>query len=309
MKLTILISIFAVTFASSALPAEWPMTNDPDFSTKVKNPAYDKSTGPFILVDAAHNNFHVTEGFIDPFVDLAENDGYQIIIGTSEFTPEFLRSFQIVMIISALPFEFTSKTEVTTEITFTQDEIDVLHDWVESGGSLLVFSEHAPFDQAINPLLKRMGITSSVGTIADPANYDKELGRDGWVMFSRENGLLNASHPVANGRNEDEVINNVVAFGGSSLSGDDYENIFQLSDTAENRQHATGVGPVGMGDSMALAGTLGEGKVLAFGDSNGFTAMNFDQEDGSEVSLGMNTAHLDWKQMVLNSLHWLSGDL
>ncbi|HKJ16297.1 MAG TPA: hypothetical protein VJ984_02970 [Xanthomonadales bacterium] len=309
MKPTILISTLAAMLASSAFAAEWPMGNDPGFSTKVKNPTYDKSTGPFMLVDAAHNNFHVTEGFIDPFVDLAENDGYQVVIGTSELTSDFLRSFQIVMIITALPFEFTTKNEVTTETTFTADEINALHDWVTAGGSLLVFSEHAPFDQAINPLLNKFGITSSVGTIADPENHDKELGRDGWVIFSRENGLLNTSHPLANGRNEDEIINNVVAFGGSSLSGDDYQNIFQLSDNAENRQHATGVGPVGMGNSMALAGTLGEGKVLAFGDSNGFTAMNFDNEDGSEMSLGMNTAHLDWKQMVLNSLHWLSGDL
>ena len=42
-----------------------------------------------------------------------------------------------------------------------------------------------------------------------------------------------------------------------------------LSDTAENRRHPTGVGPVGMGDSQALAGEVGEGRILVFGDSNG----------------------------------------
>jgi hypothetical protein len=93
------------------------------------------------------------------------------------------------------------------------------------------------------------------------------------------------------------------------LSGDAYTNIFRLSDTAENRQHPTGVGPEGMGNSMALAGSVGEGRIIAFGDSNGFTAMNFEQDDGSSKSLGMNTAHHDWKQFVLNTLHWLSGDL
>jgi len=218
-------------------------------------------------------------------------------------------SIDIVMVISALPFEFTSKTEVTTETIFTDSEIEALYDWVSSGGSLLVFSEHAPFDQAINPLLYRFDVTSSVGTIADPVHYDKELEWEGWVVFSRENGLLHADHPIVNGRDESETINSVVAFGGSALKGDEYVNIFRLSDTAENRQHPTGVGPDGMGDSQALAGEVGEGRILIFGDSNGFTAMNFEQEDGSVKSLGMNTEHHDWKQMVLNSLHWLSGDL
>ena len=71
----------------------------------------------------------------------------------------------------------------------------------------------------------------------------------------------------------------------------------------------TGVGPIGMGNSQALAGSVGEGRIVAFGDSNGFTAMNFKEEDGSSLSAGMNTKNHDWKQFVLNVLHWLSGEL
>lgn len=109
-------------------------------TTGHKNPVDEVPDGPVILLDAAHHNFHVTEGFIDPFAQLAASDGYRTIVGTSKFTPEFLRSFDIVMVITALPFEFTSKTEVTTEITFTDAEIEALHDWVFSGGSLLVLN-------------------------------------------------------------------------------------------------------------------------------------------------------------------------
>ena len=309
MKRSVFAALCCVVLNATVFAADWPMSNDPGFDTSVENPMYGHAKGPVILLDAAHHNFHVTEGFIEPFAELAASDGYKTTVGASQFTPEFLRSFDIVMVITALPFEFTSKTEVTTETTFTGSEIEALYDWVASGGSLLVFSEHAPFDQAINPLLNRFGVTSSFGTIADPVHYDKKLGRDGWVVFSQENGLLNADHPIVKGRDESETVNSVVAFGGSALTGADYDNIFRLSDTAENRRHATGVGPDGMGDSQALAGEVGEGRILVFGDSNGFTAMNFDQEDGSVKSLGMNTAHHDWKQMVLNSLHWLSRDL
>ena len=64
-----------------------------------------------------------------------------------------------------------------------------------------------------------------------------------------------------------------------------------------------------MGNSQGLAGTVGKGKIVALGDSNGFTAMNFTREDGSFQSAGMNTVNHDWKQLVLNVLHWLSNDL
>jgi hypothetical protein len=302
---TALLLILTVSPAHS----EWPMSNDPAFDASVEQPAYEMSKGPVILLDGAHHNFFIKWDFIEPFARLAKADGYRPIVGQQTLSPAYLQAFDIVMIITALPFEFTSKTEVTTEKTFTDAEIDALYEWVEAGGSLLVFSEHAPFDQAINPLLQRFGISTSVGTIADPVHFDKVLGRPGWIEFSRKNGLLNPDHPIANGRNKTESINSVVSFGGSALEGAAYANLLRLSPTAENRQHATGVGPDGMGDSQALAGTVGSGKVLAFGDSNGFTAMVFKEQDGSANALGMNTAHHDWRQFVLNSLHWLSGIL
>lgn len=45
-------------------------------------------------------------------------------------------------------------------------------------------------------------------------------------------------------------------------------NILQLSPSAQNLEHPTGVGPIGMDNSQVLAGIVGKGKVVAFGDSN-----------------------------------------
>jgi hypothetical protein len=309
MNLKILATALFLTMTALPVHSEWPMSNDPAFDTSVANPAYEASKGPAILLDGAHHNFFIQWDFIEPFTQLAIADGYRPIVGQQEFSPGYLRTFDIVMIITALPFDFTTKNEVTTEKTFTNAEIDALYEWVEAGGSLLVFSEHAPFDQAINPLLQRFGISSSIGTIVDPVHFDKILGRPGWIEFSRDNGLLNPDHPIANGRHGAEAINSVISFGGSALQGAGFSNLLRLSATAENRQHPTGVGPSGMGDSQALAGTVGSGKVVAFGDSNGFTAMIFKEEDGTTNALGMNTTHHDWRQFVLNVLHWLSGIL
>jgi hypothetical protein len=296
----------ALLIASAGRAAEWPMSNDPAFDPAVADPAYEPSKGPTILLDGGHHNFFIQWDFIEPFAELARADGFRPAVGKEPFTTDYLKRFDIVMIVTALPFDFTTKTEVTTEVTFTDAEIEALHAWVEAGGSLLVFSEHAPFDQAINPLLARFGITSSVGTIVDPEHHDRELGRSGWIVFSRENGLLNTDHPIVKGRNESETIDRLINFGGSALTGEGYTNLFRLSPTAKNEKHPTGVGPVGMGDSQALAGEVGRGKVAAFGDSNGFTAMNFELEDGPSLSLGMNTEGYDWKQFVLNVLRWLA---
>lgn len=231
------------------------------------------------------------------------------MVDDKPFTTDYLAQFDIVVIITALPFDFTTKVEVTTETTFTEQEIRTLYEWVDKGGSLLVFSEHAPFDQAINPLLSQFGIVSSVGTIADGKHHDKSFGRSGWIVYSRENGLLNSEHPIIKGRNESEAVHKLLTFGGSSLTGEDYTNILKLSPSAKNLQHPTGVGPIGMGNSQGLAGVIGKGRVVAFGDSNGFTAMRFKLENEASISAGMNTKGYDWKNMVLNTLHWLSGEL
>ena len=308
MKLLITHSIVLILLAACIARTEWPMSNDPAFEATVKKPTYPDSQGPTILLDGGHHNFFIQWDFIKPFADLAEADGYQTVIDDETFTPGYLEKFDIVMIITALPFDFGTRTEVTTETTFTIAEIEALHDWVRAGGSLLVFSEHAPLDQAINPLLNRFGITSSVGTVVDEEPQDTTLGLHR-IVFSRENGFLNEEHPIIKGRNMSEAIDSVVTFGGSSLTGEGYANLLQLSPTAKNQEHPTGVGPIGMGNSQALAGSAGEGKIVALADSNGFTAMNFKLEDGSSLSAGMNTENHDWKQFVLNVLHWLSGEL
>ena len=113
---------------------------------------------------------------------------------------------------------------------------------------------------------------------------------------------LNLSHPLVNGKYKVEKL---VSFGGSALSGPNYENILKLGESSLNVKHSTGVGPIGRGNSQGLAGSYGSGKVAAFGDSNGFTAMIFNMQDG-KMYAGMNTKGYDWKNFVLNTFDWLS---
>jgi hypothetical protein len=157
------------------------MSNDTEFNYAVKEPTYQKREGPKILLDVAHHNFFIQWDFIKPFADLAKADGYQTIVDSLKFTPEYLKRFDIVMIITALPFDFNTENDVADAYTFTEEEISSLFSWVNKGGSLLVFSEHEPFDQAISLLLKRFGIESSIDIAIDSLNYNEEIGDIGWI--------------------------------------------------------------------------------------------------------------------------------
>ncbi len=104
----------------------------------------------------------------------------------------------------------------------------------------------------------------------------------------------------------EEKVTKLLTFGGSALTGKDYTNLLVLSETSENIMHSVGVGLNGKGNSQGLAGEIGQGKVVALGDSNGFIAILFNEDDGSTQEAGMNLEEYDWKQFVLNTLHCLS---
>ncbi|MGS2721487.1 hypothetical protein [Paraglaciecola aestuariivivens] len=295
-----------MTLPINAKDQRWPMFNDPAFAPKVTNPAFEKATGPVILIDGAHHNFFVQWGYLDPFIALAKADGFQVVISNKPFSDKGLQGVDVVMIITALPFNFTEKNSVTTEQTFTKGELDALEAWVAKGGALLAFSEHAPFDQAINPLLARFNTHSSVGYIEDtnPAYYAHKAS---WLRFSAANGLLNTRHPITQGRNASEAINVIQSYGGSAVNtNSQFTNILALSSSAINVIHPTGVGPSGAGDSQAIAGNFGLGRLVIFGDSNGFTAMIFNNDDGSQSIAGFTAPNSQWQQMALNTLRWLT---
>jgi hypothetical protein len=287
----------------------WTPGNDPGFDASVTEPVFEAGSGPRILIDTGHKNFLPYYRFLEPLRSLAETDGFRVEIDNGSFSEPYLADYDIVLIMTALPFEFTTQLEVEDQTTFSADETESLVQWVSMGGSLLVFSEHAPFDQAINPLLKRLGIVSSIGYTIDKENAQNPDGSAGWIVFSRDKGTLPADHPILQGRNAGEQISRLMTYGGSALTGPGYANLMPLSESAENIQHPTGVGPVGRGNSQALAGQFGAGRVLALGDANGFTAMLFNLEEGSVQKAGMGAQDYQWKQFALNALRWLAGAL
>lgn len=283
------------------------MLNDTPFDATTDHPKYAKDKGPAVLFDAGHFNFIVHLGLANPLIDVATADGYRVTVDSMKFTKSYLSNFKIIVIFPAMPFKFGSKKQVTDEITFTSDELNALHEWVDEGGSLLMFNEHAPIDKSVTPLFNKFGIQLSIGIIVDSIYHDTSsiaANKESLLMFTRSNGLLNTQHPITQGERKDETINKIMTYGGGGLKGKGYVNIFKLSPSATIKKYSVSE-PSGIADSQALAGNFGKGKVVALGDCNGFTAM-YVMQGSNKLSAGMQVREYDWKQFALNTFHWLS---
>lgn len=274
---------------------------DPEFDTRVENPAYQRS-GPRVLFDEAHHNFHTADGRYKPFVDLLVQDGYQVIRNRKPFTKASLDSFKVLVIANALGAE-EADDEGSDQSAFTEEEVQAVYDWVRGGGALLLIADHAPFGAAAALLGTKFGVDMSKGYTSDPANSLD--GNPSLLIFSRENKLL-GSHPIVEGRNEKERVNRVLSFTGQSLKGPQESfAVLKLGDTAQDapdRESKSFVTAAGRAQVLALK--VGKGRVVVHGEA----AMLSAQIAGPEkFKMGMNFEGYDNKQYTLNVMHWLSG--
>lgn len=300
MRVFILLIAVFLFLAPRTLGQQGP---DPEFDTSVENPAY-KKDGPRVLFDEAHHNFHTTEGRYKPFVDLMLNDGYRVIRNRQPFNKSMLSGFKILVISNALGAE-EDDDEGADQSAFTDEEIQIVHDWVKGGGSLLLIADHAPFGGAAAALASRFGVDMSKGYTFDKEN--SVAGSPSHLIFSRENKLL-GKHSIVEGRGETERVNLLRSFTGQSLKGpDDSVAILKLSDAAtDSPNYGAQTSVSADGRAQALALKFGKGRVVVQGEA----AMLSAQVSGSENRrMGMNVPGNDNRQYALNLMHWLSGIL
>jgi hypothetical protein len=288
---------------------------DSSFDTKVTRPTY-VSEHPKLLFDEAHKNIHTANGLYKPFVSLVANDGYQVAPNQDKFSQQALGGYRILVIANAL-----GANDANDNSAFTDEECDAVRDWVQSGGSLLLITDHAPTGAAAENLAQRFGVEMSKGMTEDAKNCDPSSGDTSQLVFTRENGLL-LEHPITNGRSESEKIQRVMTFTGQSLKAPENSAAFlKLSDAAQNRAARIAVEKSGgdtrvvitygdptpaTGFAQAVALQFGQGRVVMLGEAAMLTA----QLDGkTKKPFGMNVPGIDNRQLALNIVHWLSGIL
>ncbi len=261
-----------------------------------------------MLFDEAHLNFHTTQGRYKPFVDLITNDGYQVVPNKEAFQIGSLANYDILIIANAASIQ-ESKT------AFSEDECNIVRDWVRSGGSLLLIADHKPFGAAAKNLAARFGIEMSNKFTIDLSNYEQASGTPSFLVFTRQNGLL-ANHAITQGRSSAEQIERIVTFTGQSLSiPPKSEALLRLSDSAidlDNRLRSVdnfrkGQGTAAVNRAQGVALSFGRGRVIVLGEAAMISAQLLQTPTEGTLSIGMNYPGLDNRQFTLNLMHWLSG--
>ncbi|HKE55936.1 MAG TPA: hypothetical protein VKB46_04520 [Pyrinomonadaceae bacterium] len=276
---------------------------DPNFDTKVANPAY-KKDGPKVLFDEAHNNFHTASGRYKPFADLIGNDGYRITPNKEKFSRDVLKGYQILVISNALGAAQMGAADAGNP-AFTDAECDAVRDWVKDGGSLLLIADHAPMGAANQILAQRFDVSMSKRFTVDEQNYDKESDNPGFIVYTRESGRL-VDHPITRGRSASEQVNKIIAFTGQSLKGpSDSVAFMKLADTAVDVTGRDNPDPISAaGRAQGLALKFGKGRVIVMGEAGMLSAQLAGPQ---QMKFGMNRSGIDNRQLALNMMHWLSG--
>ena len=287
-----------------------PQIADPNFNARVPGPTYTKDH-PIIIFDEGHQNFHTSTGRYKPFADLLTNDGYKIVASRALFQTNVLVGGQILVIANA-----QGANDRGDAPAFTEAECDVVRDWVNTGGSLLLITDLYPTGAAAQNLAQRFGVEMSKGYTEDPVNH--VTNKPGLLLFSRERGLI-GQHPITDGRGPEERISKVITYSGQSLKGPGGSAaILKLSDTAVDRvpEVVETTNPDGppqptvqfsepvpaAGRAQAVAFKYGRGRVVVLGEAGVLSAQI--QPGGA---MGMNDTRADNRQLTLNIMHWLSG--
>jgi len=276
----------------------------------VASPMY-RSTHPRIVIDQAHNNAS-TAGWSNrywPLARLLRNDGYDVQKRTQVFSQSSLDSTDVLIIANAsgapkpqflgvnIPISTDRKRE---DPAFTDEEIRVVHSWVEKGGSLLLIADHAPFGAANAALAEAFGVKMHQGFVEVPNELSDPL------LFSDDNHRL-GSHIILSGESPESAVRRVMTFTGQSLDGPANAIVLlRLPDSAVEYAADGGddLKPQQAGKAQGLALECSQGRVVVLGEAAMLTAQVAEGEP-----FGMNTPGNDNRQLALNIMHWLSHRL
>lgn len=280
---------------------------DTSYLPAIRKPAYKPGNGAVILIDEGHHNFHTATGRYAPFANLLERDGYVVKAHSGAFSQASLESGKILVISNALNALNETNWYLPVYSAFTDEEIEEVKSWVQSGGSLFLIADHMPMGGAAATLAAQFGFEFSNGFVFD-TSYN------GTITFSLDQGSLIKSKLVRGSRRF-ERVEKIVSFTGQAFRipedatpvlklGEGYINL--MPDTAWVFTPQTPVESAA-GWYQGAYKHFGKGRVVVFGEAAMFTA----QLAGPErAKAGMNNPVASENyQLLLNIIHWLDGKL
>jgi len=298
--------LIVLTFAFTFLSVVAQQRADTAYHPSLSKAEYEPGKGPVVFIDEGHHNFHTKNGRYRPFANLLEQDGYVVKGYNGKFTKSGLAKGKILVISNALNRKNKSNWFLPTPSAFTTSEIEIVRNWVESGGSLFLIADHMPMAGAATELGAAFGFEFGNGYVM----HDSTRGIG---FFSTRNQSL-PENDITLGRNNEEKVDHVVSFTGqgfkipaeakSILTLDEHYTLL-LPDTAGVFTKDTP--KMNMKDwSQGAYRQYGKGRVVVFGEAAMFTAQ-IAGTDNNKV--GMNDLRADQNyRLLLNILHWLDGE-
>ena len=275
---------------------------------EIAAPMHVGDSGPRVLVDAAHHNFHASDGLYKPFAMVLEADGYRVAANAAPFTEALLAGTDVLVIATAQ--QAAGNRQLPAPSAFRDAELDALVEFVDAGGGLFVIVDQMPYPGAAAELAARFGLEL-------PNDVVGVGGRDGEpiigpTVFKKAEGTI-GDHAITRGRNAGEAIDQVMSFSGSAFPitsnavslihyGDDGVVLFPTV----AREFATAARAMAPGWSQGAALEHGQGRVVLFAEA----AMFSSQQTATTAPIGLVSAEAeDNQQLLLNIVRWLAADL
>ncbi|MEW6411419.1 MAG: DUF4350 domain-containing protein [Candidatus Zixiibacteriota bacterium] len=278
---------------------------DTAFIGVIENPTYEAGSGPVVMIDEAHHNFHTAEGRFLPFAELLRRDGYTVRRYAARFTLDSLKTGDILVISNALNERNVEDWSLPTPSAFDAEEIEAVRQWVEGGGALFLIADHMPFPGAAQDLAGAFGVMLNNGFALDTLKRSPDF-------FRRSDGTLR-EHTITGFADDPHRIDSVVTFTGQAFQVDnkafepllifDSGYVSLMPVEAWEFDSTTTIAPI---EGWFQGGVLefGKGRVAVFGEAAEFTAQIAGEE---RMKFGMNSPYAGQNlPFLLNIFRWLS---
>lgn len=301
------ILLFAIVLFAGTSVAAAQQRADLQYEPPLPRPAYEPGSGPRIMIDEAHHNFHTADGRYKPFALLLRRDGYRVDAMRKRLSSRVLEDVQVLVIANALHRRNVRNWSLPTPSAFSEEEIVALHTWVEAGGSLFLIADHMPFPGAAAELAEAFGVVFSNG-------YARRAhGKRGKPDIFKPGAGLEES-VVTMGRTEAERVTVIATFAGSAFQPPKDATpilVFDKGSVSVETEKAPGFTPNAAripieGWCQGAAIEVGKGRVVVFGEAAMFSAQFKGRQDRA---VGMNAPEAGQNhQLLLNVIHWLSRE-
>jgi len=300
MKKILILFFTAAVMTTTATGQQVP---DTTYNPVISKPAYKPGSGPLVLIDEGHYNFHTRGDRYLPFALLLEKDGYRTEAYSGRFDSESLGRGSILVIANALNETNTQRWFKPILPAFTPEEIEAIRQWVEKGGSLFLIADHMPMGGAAAGMAAVFGFGFTDGFAIDTL-------RAGPSLFCRADNTL-ADNVITNGSSAGERVDSIYSFTGQAFTiPDDASSILKfsdkytllLSDTAWVFDRSTRYQEIA-GWSQVAFKQYGKGRVVAAGEAAMFTAQFVGPQ---QARVGINAPYAGCNyRLLLNMIHWL----